>query len=103
MACVGTTPWKLTVQPMKFDNQGDGFVAFLGWLRAHNLSPERTVVCMEATGVYGEGLAYFLHASGYTVAVEPPLNIQRKFPVNASKTDKLDCQYITEYILPLRG
>jgi transposase len=52
---------------------------------------------MEATGVYGEGLAYFLHASGYRVAVEPPLNIQRKFPVNASKADELDCQYIGEY------
>jgi transposase len=52
---------------------------------------------MEATGVYGEGLAYFLFASGYTVAVEPPLNIQRKFPANASKTDELDCQYIAEY------
>ena len=97
MACVGTTPWKLTVQPVKFENDEDGFVAFLGWLKAHNLSPEGTVVCMEATGVYSEGLAYFLHASGYSVAVEPPLNIQRKFPVNASKADELDCQYIAEY------
>jgi transposase len=97
MACVGTTPWKLTVKPMKFSNDEEGFVSFLGWLQEHHLSPENTVVCLEATGVYGEGLAYFLHASGYTVAVEPPLNIQRKFPVNASKTDELDCQYIAEY------
>ena len=97
MACAGTAPWKLTVQPVKFDNDEDGFVSFLGWLQAHNLSPEHTVVCMEATGVYGEGLAYFLHASGYVVAVEPPLNIQRKFPANASKADELDCQYIAEY------
>jgi transposase len=52
---------------------------------------------MEATGVYSEGLAYFLFAHGYTVAVEPPLNIQRKFPVNAAKADDLDCQYIAEY------
>ncbi len=97
MACVGTAPWKLTVKPMKFSNDEDGFISFLSWLREHHLSPEHTVVCMEATGVYGEGLAYFLYANGYTVAVEPPLNIQRKFPVNASKTDELDCQYIAEY------
>jgi transposase len=96
-ACVGTGPWKLTIQPVKFANDEDGFVSFLGWLQEHNLLPERTVVCMEATGVYSEGLAYFLHASGYVVAVEPPLNIQRKFPVNASKADELDCQYIAEY------
>ena len=40
---------------------------------------------------------FILFASGYTVAVELPLNIQRKFPANASKTDELDCQYIAEY------
>lgn len=97
MACVGTTPWKIVVKPMKFENDEDGFVSFLGWLKEHSLPSEKTVVCMEATGVYGEGLAYFLSANGYTVAVEPPLNIQRKFPVNASKTDELDCQYIAEY------
>jgi transposase len=97
MACIGTTPWKVTVKPVKFANDEDGFVSFLGWLQEHNLPAESSVVCMEATGVYSEGLAYFLHASGYTVAVEPPLNIQRKFPVNASKTDELDCQYIAEY------
>jgi transposase len=97
MACIGTTPWKITVKPVKFENDEDGFISFLDWLKEHNLKAESTVVCMEATGVYGEGLAYFLHASGYTVAVEPPLNIQRKFPVNASKTDELDCQYIAEY------
>jgi transposase len=97
MACIGTTPWKITVKPVKFENDEDGFISFLDWLKEHNLKVESSVVCMEATGVYGEGLAYFLHASGYTVAVEPPLNIQRKFPVNASKTDELDCQYIAEY------
>src|SRR5215510_2349433 len=86
MVCAGTGPWKLTLKPVKFDNQEEGFVALLGWLKDHQLSPEDTVICMEATGVYGEGLAYFLYASGYTVAVEPPLNIQRKFPANASKT-----------------
>jgi len=97
MACIGTTPWKLVVKAMKFDNDEDGFASFLGWLQAHSLTSEKTVVCMENTGVYSEGLAYFLVASGYTVAVEPPLNIQRKFPANASKTDELDCQYIAEY------
>jgi transposase len=97
VACIGTIPWKVTVKPMKFENDEDGFVSFLDWLKEHNLQVENTVVCMEATGVYSEGLAYFLHASGYAVAVEPPANIQRKFPLNASKTDELDCQYIAEY------
>lgn len=96
-ACVGTTPWKLIVKPMRFDNHEDAFASFLGWLQEHSLGAKNTVVCMEATGVYSEGLAYFLFAHGYTVAVEPPLTIQRKFPVNAAKADDLDCQYIAEY------
>ena len=97
MACVGTTPWKLVVKPENFDNHEYGYTSFLDWMKEWKLKPENTVVCMEATGVYGEGLAYFLSASGYAVAVEPPLNIARKFPANASKTDWLDCQYIAEY------
>lgn len=95
--CVGTVPWKLMVKPVRFDNHEDGFASFLGWLQAHSLVAKNTVVCMEATGVYSEGLAYFLSTNGYTVAVEPPLNIQRKFPAHASKADDLDCQYIAEY------
>ena len=97
VACVGTAPWKIIEKPVEFENHEDGYAFFLDWLKAHGFKSENTVVCMEATGVYSEGLAYFLYASGYTVAVEPPLNIQRKFPPNASKTDELDCQYIAEY------
>lgn len=97
MACAGSAPWKLVVKPVKFNNHEDGFASFLVWMKERDLKPENTVVCMEATGVYSEGLAYFLVASGYSVAVEPPLNIVRKFPANASKTDELDCQYIAEY------
>lgn len=97
VACVGTAPWKIVEKPVEFENHEDGYAFFLGWLKAHGCTPENTVVCMEATGVYSEGLAYFLSASEYVVAVEAPLNIQRKFPLNTSKTDWLDCQYIAEY------
>jgi transposase len=97
MACLGTAPWQLRVKPVKFDNTPEGFVQFLAWLTDHQVQTDNGLVCMEATGVYSEGLAYFLQAHHYPVAVEPPLNIQRKFPVNASKTDELDCQYIAEY------
>ena len=26
MACAGTPPWKLTIKPIQFDNQEEGFV-----------------------------------------------------------------------------
>ncbi len=96
-ACVGITPWAVVMKPETFDNHEDGFVSFLDRLKEQNLPLDKTVACMEATGVYGEGLAYFLYASGYTVAIEPPLNIQRKFPANSSKNDLQDSQHIAEY------
>ena len=96
-ACAGISPWKVVVKPVTFANDEEGFASFLGWLKEHNFVPKQTVVCMEATGVYGEGLAYFLYASDYAVAVEPPVNIQRKFPISGSKNDLQDSQNIAEY------
>lgn len=97
MACAGISPWKLIIKPVKFANDEEGYLSFLSWLKEYHLSANDSVICMEATGVYSEGLAYFLASNDYPVAVESPLKIQRKFPVNASKTDWLDCQYIAEY------
>jgi transposase len=45
---------------------------------------------MEATGVYGEALAYFVYAQGYLIAVEPPLEVKRAFKPYGPKTDPVD-------------
>ena len=52
---------------------------------------------MEATGVYGEALAYFLHTNNYRLAVEPPLKVKRAFKPHGPKTDPVDSQQIAEY------
>jgi len=96
-ACIGTSPWQVLVKPETFENHEEGFASFLGWLKESHLPPEKTVVCMEATGVYSEGLAYFLSATGYAVAVEPPLKVQRKFPSPGPKNEARDSQNIAEY------
>ena len=97
VACIGAAPWKLVAKPREFDNHEDGYTSFLNWLAKHNLPVRKTAVCMEATGVYGEGLAYFLASTNYAVAVEPPLNIQRKFPSTGNKNDWQDSINIAEY------
>jgi transposase len=96
MAWAGSAPWKLVVKPVKFNHHEAAVASFLVWLKERDLKPENTVVCMAATGGYRAGLASFLSASGYSVAVEPPLNMVRKFPANASQPDELDCQYIAK-------
>lgn len=97
MAAIGTTPWKLLVKAKQFANAPDGFQQFDAWLREQNCPPEQTVVCMEATGVYGEALAYYLVAHPYAVAIEPPLKVKRAFKPHGPKTDAVDSEQIAEY------
>lgn len=96
-AAIGTTPWKLLVPGTEFSNTPDGFSVFLNWLRQSQCATAESVVCMEATGVYGEALAYFLVAQDYRVAIEPPLKVKRAFHPSGPKTDAVDSQQIAEY------
>jgi transposase len=97
VASAGVEPWELTVKPCQFGNHLDSFARFLGWLQEHGVGKGNTVICMEATGVYGEALAYFLYANGYSIAVEPPLKVKRAFKPYGPKTDPVDSRQIAEY------
>ena len=96
-AAIGTTPWKLLVKGTEFPNTSDGFQHLVRWLGQSECTAERTALCMEATGVYGEALAYFLVAHDYRVAMEPPLKVKRAFHPSGPKTDAMDSQQIAEY------
>jgi len=96
-ASMGTMPWKVVFKPQVFENAANGFQDWLDWLARHQVLPQQTIVCMEATGVYGEGLAYFAFAKGYRVAVQPPLEVKRAFKPNTRKTDAVDSLQIAEY------
>jgi transposase len=95
--CVGGEPWKILHKPREFANHLEGYTAMLGWLEENAILPAQAVVCMEATGVYGEGLAYFLLANQYRLAVEPPLKVKRAFMPQGHKNDRVDSQQIAEY------
>ena len=96
-AAVGQIPWKMVVKPETFANTEDGYCMLLEWLEKHQLFASETIVCMEATGVYCEGLAYFLYAKGYRVAVEPPLEVKRAFKPYGRKNEAVDSEQISEY------
>lgn len=92
-----TSPTAVVALGKQFSNSVDGFAEFLALLHHHNVASLATVCCLEATGVYGEQLCYFLQANGYPVAVEPPLKVKRAFAVAGHKTDAVDSQQIAEY------
>lgn len=97
VATVVQAPDKVVLAAREFDNHPDGVEAFASWLQKHNIGPELSVVCMEATGVYGETVAYLLSAQGWWLAVQPPLEVKRAFHPVGHKNDAIDSRQIAEY------
>jgi len=89
--------WQIIAKPMEFINDVAGFANFLCWLIENQVQPERSYICMESTGVYGEALAYYLCSRNYRVAVEPPLKVKRAFHPTGHKNDRIDSCQIAEY------
>lgn len=81
----------------RFPNSAEGFEALEAWLLQHNLT--RLHACMEATNIYWQALANWLHAHGYTVSVVNPARIKgyAQASMQRNKTDKLDSAVIASF------
>jgi len=80
-----------------FENSINGFGNLLREFQSQKIKAPDCIVCMEATGVYGERLAYFLISEGFSVVIENPLKVKRAFDLSPKKTDKIDSKRIAEY------
>lgn len=89
--------WQITAKPTSFKNNYDAFSQFVYWLNNNKALPKDCVVCMEATGVYGEALAYCLVGNGYKLVIEAPLKVKRAFDPEGHKSDPVDSRQIAEY------
>ena len=78
-------------------NTPAGYDELAGWMKECGIRKDQAAVCMEATGVYGEALCYYLISQGYRVAVEAPLKVKRAFAQSAHKNDTEDARQIAEY------
>jgi transposase len=78
-------------------NTPQGFAELRRWLEKHQATQAH--VCMEATGVYWEGVATFLANAGHTVSVMNPFQIKSFAGSHLvrSKTDKVDAQLIARF------
>ena len=82
-----------------FGNDPAGFRALLEWIRSNVGEQGNVHVCMEATGVYHENLALFLHDQGISVSVVNPMLVKRFVESEGvrSKTDKADAKALARY------
>lgn len=78
-------------------NDIDGFTELVAWLKEYNINQANSVICMEATGVYGEAVAHYLSSYNFKVSVEPPLKVKRAFDPIGHKTDAVDSRQTAEY------
>lgn len=96
-ASIFTAP-KAAIQTLtEIPNDFQGFEKFESWLSNNQVHSNNGLICLEATGVYGETLCYWLTAKGYQVAVEAPLKVKRAFSDKSHKNDKADSKKISEY------
>ena len=80
-----------------FPNTPEGFTQLQAWLAQHGV--KELHACMEATNIYWEALATFLHAQGYIVSVVNPVRIKgyAMATMQRNKTDKLDSAVIASF------
>jgi transposase len=86
-------------KPVSFDQTEDGFTAFREQLSATGVTPDATLVVMEATGSYWVALAIALHQADYVVSVINPGQVAlfaRSLP-RRGKTDALDAQLLVRF------
>jgi transposase len=86
----------------QFKNSSEGFKLLAAWLAS--LQIKQVHACLEATGVYGEAIALFLHECGHRVSVVNPLRIKGYAQSNMqrNKTDRLDACLIAAFCLTQR-
>lgn len=80
-----------------FPNTPEGFTQLQAWLSQQGVT--QVHACMEATNIYWEALATWLHAHGHTVSVVNPARIKgyAQATMQRNKTDKLDSAVIAAF------
>jgi transposase len=81
----------------RLGNDPAGFEQLRQWLQAH-ATPDSWVV-MEATGIYHEALAEYVHGLGYRVSVLNPAQVASyaRSQLQRVKTDRVDAKLIASY------
>ncbi|WP_346350728.1 IS110 family transposase [Oceanimonas sp. AH20CE76] len=88
------------VKTKVFKNQKQSFEVLAAWvLKNTKAEPQHILITLEATGVYHENLAYFLHQQGFKVMVANPGKAKQYARAIGlvHKTDKLDALMLAHY------
>ena len=81
----------------EFINNAGGYKKLSNWL--DNQSVASVWACLEATGRYGNALAFYLSNTGHQVSLVNPLRIKKyaESKLQRNKTDQLDAKVIADF------
>jgi len=85
-----------------FDNTEAGYAALQAWLVERGVTTAH--VCLEATSIYGHGVATALHQQGHRVSIVNPVRIHgyAKSQLKRTKSDRPDATLIAEFCRDLK-
>jgi transposase len=92
---------KNILSSFSFANSQQGFDLFLNSVSRFD-TPENTWVGLEATGIYGTNLTFFLRRNGIQVTTLNPLllkNNRKGTTLRKTKTDKTDAKHIASFLM----
>jgi len=78
-ASIYQTPDQPIVAKEAITNNPEGFDLLLLWLKEHHIDKTNSHICMEATGVYSQAIAYYLLFRDFPISIKPPLKVKRAF------------------------
>jgi transposase len=82
-----------------FKQTSEGFNSFTNWLQSHEVSLEDTLICMEHTGLYTNGIIEFLVNLKANLWVEMAIKIKRSMGLHRGTDDKASSITIAEYAM----
>lgn len=81
----------------------EGYTSFLQWLQLHQVAfDDETLICMEHTGIYINGVVEFLVANNANIWVEMPLKIKKSMGLQRGVDDRLAAVIIAQYAFRFR-
>lgn len=85
---------------LRISNTQSGSVKLLNFLNKHQLTPENTMIGMEATGHYWLAIYSYLDKLGFAVTAFNPIqsDVLRDFYIRKTKTDATDAVLIAQVI-----
>lgn len=82
-----------------FPQNKEGFTAFLKWLKGQQVALAHTLICMEHTGLYTNGIIHFLVEANAHLWVEMAIKIKRSMGLQRGGDDKASSIIIADYAM----